>query len=83
MFGGTDPNTGEKLKARRELVRMALPRRVYTNSHIDFVAEAASKIGARKVSLSGFRITREAKFLRHFTCELEQLAPRRVEISGS
>ncbi len=82
MFGGTDPNTGEKLIAPRELVRMALPRRVYTNSHLDFVAEAASKIEARKSSLTGYKITREAKFLRHFTCELEQLAPRSVEIGG-
>ena len=73
MFGGVDPNTGEKLTATRELVRMALPRRVYTNSHLDYIAEVAGKIVEKKDQLRGYRITSQSVFLRHFTCELEPL----------
>ncbi|MEA3297298.1 MAG: tryptophanase [candidate division Zixibacteria bacterium] len=73
MFGGTDPVTGEKLNAPRELVRMALPRRVYTNSQFDYIAEVAEKIVDNKADLSGFKITRQSAFLRHFTCDMEAL----------
>jgi len=75
MFGGTDPNTGKKFTATRELVRMALPRRVYTNSHLDYIAEVAGKIVADKDSLAGYRITHQPVFLRHFTCDMEPLQP--------
>jgi len=70
MFGGTDPNSGEELTAPRELVRMAIPRRVYTNSHLDYIVEVGQKIVDRADTLSGFRITRESPILRHFTCDL-------------
>lgn len=70
MFGEEDPETGEPKPAPRELVRMALPRRVYTNSHLDYVAETAARIVARKESLPGYKITRQPEFLRHFTAEL-------------
>lgn len=70
MFGGDDPETGKKMTAPRELVRMCLPRRVYTNSHIDYVGDVASKIVSRKNEIPGYRILRESKYLRHFTCEL-------------
>jgi tryptophanase len=80
MFGGEDPNTGEKLTARRELVRMAVPRRVYTNSHLDYVADAAARIAEAKDKLGGYKITRQAAFLRHFTCEMEQLAPSGIGV---
>jgi len=80
MFGGEDPNTGEKLTARRELVRMAVPRRVYTNSHLDYVADAAARIVEAKDKLGGYKITRQAAFLRHFTCEMEQLAPSGIGV---
>ncbi len=78
MFGGVDPATGEKITARRELVRMALPRRVYSNSHYDFVAETGERIVAKKESLIGYRIIREAALLRHFTCDLEPVKPEGV-----
>lgn len=71
MFGGIDANSGEKLTAKRELVRMALPRRVYTNSHLDYIAEGAEKIVAVKSELRGFDITKQAALLRHFTCDLK------------
>jgi tryptophanase len=70
MFGQTDPTTGKMKPALRELVRMALPRRVYTNSHVDYVADAAARIVSRKESIPGYKILRESKYLRHFTCEL-------------
>jgi len=73
MFGGIDPVSGKKVHARKELVRMALPRRVYTNSHLDYIAEAAERIAARKDNLKGYEIVREPVFLRHFTCDLKAL----------
>ncbi|MFH1687953.1 MAG: tryptophanase, partial [bacterium] len=80
MFGGIDPNTGKKLTAARELVRMALPRRVYTNSHLDYIAEVAGKIVAKKDQLRGYKITKQPVFLRHFTCELETLSTLEVAV---
>ena len=80
MFGGIDPNTGHKFTAARELVRMALPRRVYTNSHIDYIAEAAEKIRSNKDQLTGFKITRQAALLRHFTCDLQMLSREEVGV---
>ncbi|MFQ5454375.1 MAG: beta-eliminating lyase-related protein, partial [Candidatus Zixiibacteriota bacterium] len=71
MFGGFNPNNGEKLTAKRELIRLALSRRVYTNSHLDYIAEVAGRIALKKESLTGYEITRQATFLRHFTCELK------------
>ena len=79
MFGGIDPNTGKKLSAGRELVRMAVPRRVYTNSHMDYVAEVAERIVRNKASVTGLTIVRESQFLRHFTCELAVAEPKREE----
>ncbi len=80
MFGGYDPNTGEKLNAVRELVRLAVPRRVYTASHLDYVARVMARITTRKESLRGFKITRQATFLRHFTIELDELSKEEVRV---
>ncbi|HWR83874.1 MAG TPA: tryptophanase [Candidatus Deferrimicrobium sp.] len=79
MFGGIDPVSGESLSATRELVRLALPRRVYTNSHYDYVAATAERIVARKDALSGYKIIRQSPLLRHFTCDLAPL--ERAEIN--
>lgn len=81
MFGSKDPATGESKSAPQELVRLAVPRRVYTVSHLNYVAEVMSRISARKESLKGFRITREAQYLRHFTVELEELSNIGVEVA--
>jgi tryptophanase len=80
MFGGIDPNTGRKLTARRELVRLAVPRRVYTNSHLDYVAEVGERIARNKAAITGFTITRESRFLRHFTCDLAPAVPKAEEV---
>jgi tyrosine phenol-lyase len=59
--------------ARHELLRLAIPRRVYTQSHIDYLVEAILEVNARKQQLRGFRIVSEPKFLRHFTAKFEPL----------
>lgn len=80
MFGGLDPVTGEKIEVPHELVRMALPRRVYTNSHLDYIAEAAGRIVANKDKLQGYSITRQSTFLRHFTCDLKPTNPSKSTV---
>jgi tyrosine phenol-lyase len=59
--------------ARHELLRLAIPRRVYTQSHIDYLVEAILEVSARKHELRGFRIVHEPKFLRHFTARFEPI----------
>jgi tryptophanase len=56
-----------------DLVRLALPRRVYTQSHADYVVETFAEVAAEKDRLPGYRIVREPKALRHFTAEFEPL----------
>jgi tryptophanase len=53
--------------ARHELLRLAIPRRVYTQSHIDYLVEAILEVNEKKDSLRGFRIVSQPEFLRHFT----------------
>jgi tryptophanase len=57
--------------ARMDLVRLAIPRRVYTQSHIDYVVEVILEVWKRRAQISGLRLTAEAPFLRHFTAQLE------------
>lgn len=57
-------------RAHHELLRLAIPRRVYTQSHIDYVVEAILEVNARKNELRGFEIVSEPRFLRHFSCRL-------------
>ena len=59
--------------ARHELLRLAIPRRVYTQSHIDYLVEAILEVNARKNELRGLRIVSQPKFLRHFTARFEPL----------
>jgi tryptophanase len=53
--------------AKMELVRLAIPRRTYTQSHIDYVIEAIKRVWDRRESIRGLKLTYEAQFLRHFT----------------
>ena len=57
-----------------ELVRLAIPRRAYTQSHIDFVAEVVIDVAGRAADLRGFRIVEQAPWLRHFTARLEPVS---------
>jgi tryptophanase len=75
MFGRRDAETGRQTPAERELVRLALPRRVYTQSHVDYVVEAILEVWRRRAAVRGFRIIEEAPFLRHFTARFAPLAP--------
>ena len=75
MFGSTDPATGKFIPARKELVRLTIPRRVYTNSHMDYVAQVAELVVKNKSKIPGYLITKESEFLRHFTCDLQAAAP--------
>ncbi len=59
--------------AQHELVRLALPRRVYTQSHVDFVAEVIESVAVDAAKLPGYRITWEPPFLRHFTARFEPI----------
>ncbi len=67
MFGKTHPQTGAFIPARNELVRMAIPRRVYTQSHVDYVIEAMGDLARRKDAIRGLKFKWEAPILRHFT----------------
>jgi len=59
--------------ARHELLRLAIPRRVYTQSHIDYVVEAILEVYARRRLIRGFEIVSEPVFLRHFAARFRPL----------
>ncbi|MAT56514.1 MAG: tyrosine phenol-lyase [Ignavibacteriae bacterium] len=73
MFGKYHKATGELISPPMELVRMAIPRRVYTQSHIDYVAEVLIEVFKNKDKLKGYKITYEAPMLRHFTAKFEPI----------
>ena len=70
MFGKTDKN-GHETPARLELVRLAFPRRVYTQSHFDYIVEVLEQVWKDKAEIKGYKITCQPQFLRHFTCHFE------------
>ena len=69
MFGKYDAS-GQLVPAKMELVRLAIPRRVYTQSHIDYVAEVILDVFASRDELKGLKILEETPLLRHFTAVL-------------
>lgn len=73
MFGKYDPKTGRLIPATMELVRLAIPRRVYTQSHIDYVIECVAEVYQRRKDLRGYEIVYEAPVLRHFTARFRPL----------
>ncbi len=72
MFGKYDEE-GKLVPATKELVRLAIPRRVYTQSHIDYVCDTFDDILEDAEKKTGFKITYEPKMLRHFTAHLEKI----------
>jgi tryptophanase len=72
MFGRYDAS-GKLIPARMELVRLAIPRRVYTQSHIDYVIEAIIEVFQNRDKLPGYRIVEEPPVLRHFTAKFEPI----------
>ena len=71
MFAHPDPHTGKIIHPALELVRLAIPRRVYTQSHLDYIAETAIRIARRKETLCGYRFTYAPELLRHFTARFQ------------
>jgi len=71
MMGSRDPLTGEERYAEHELVRLAIPRRVYTQSHVDYVIEALAEIAEHKDEIPGIRIVEQPPALRHFSAVFE------------
>jgi tyrosine phenol-lyase len=61
--------------ANMDLVRLAIPRRVYTQSHIEYVVEVILEVWRRREQIQGYEILHQAKFLRHFTARLKPLSP--------
>ncbi len=72
MFGKRQLDGGET-PAAMELVRLAVPRRTYTQSHIDYVAEVIGEVARRKDRLRGYRMVEQAPWLRHFSARFEPL----------
>lgn len=73
MFGTYAPD-GSLRPASMELVRLAIPRRVYTQSHIEYVVETAEEVMKQRAHARGLRILKEPRFLRHFTAHFEPLS---------
>ncbi|MGB4970213.1 MAG: tryptophanase [Saprospiraceae bacterium] len=72
MFGKYDASN-QLIPAQMELVRLAIPRRVYTQSHIDYVAEVILEVFANRTAIKGLKIIEEAPVLRHFTAKLKPI----------
>jgi tryptophanase len=74
MFGKYD-EAGRLVPAPMELVRLAIPRRVYTQSHIEYVIETFDEVMRKRERARGYRIIKEPRFLRHFTAHFEHVVP--------
>jgi len=73
MFAFPDPETGRMVYPKLELLRLAIPRRTYTQSHMDYVADTLARIKARAGSIGGYRFTYAPELLRHFTARFEPI----------
>jgi tryptophanase len=73
MFGRRNSETGQETPAPMELVRLAIPRRVYTQSHVDYVVEAVLELWKRRDRVRGYCFAEQAPFLRHFTARFQPL----------
>src|SRR4030095_15300933 len=78
MFGHTDRATGQPVVADDDLVRLCLPRRVYTQSHVDWVIETFAEVCAGRGRIGGLEIVEQAPFLRAFSAKLR---PARVAVA--
>lgn len=73
MFAHPDPDTGEMVYPQLELVRLALPRRVYTQSHLDYVVDTLVRLDKQREQLRGYTLVYAPPLLRHFTARFEPL----------
>ena len=79
MHAEKNPETGAEMPSAMDLVRLAIPHRVYTQSHIDYVVEAILAVYERRESIPGYRIISQPQFLRHFTARFEPL-PKPIDV---
>lgn len=70
---GVDPETGEQIQSEMEFTRLAIPRRVYTQTHFDMVAEAVGNVKKNADKVKGYEITWQPPVLRHFTSKLKPI----------
>ena len=73
MLGRKDPETNKEIPASKELVRLALPRRVYTQSHVDYILEKSAHLVPYFEGIKGYKIIYQPPFLRHFTAKFSPL----------
>lgn len=73
MFAHPDPGNGAIIYPQLELVRLAIPRRVYTQSHLDYVVDIFKEITSKREEIKGLKITYAPELLRHFTAQFEPL----------
>lgn len=73
MFAHVDPDSGTLIYPKLELLRLAIPRRTYTQSHLDYVAGCAARIKGNAAKVKGYRFTYVPELLRHFTAKFEPL----------
>jgi len=71
MLGRVDPDTGEELPAPKELVRLAIPRRTYTQSHMDYLIEVVEQVWQNRAQIPGMAIIDSSRVLRHFTAHFQ------------
>lgn len=71
LLNGRDPDTGENRPANLELVRLTIPRRVYTQRHMDYVVNSVMKVWEKREEIKGFDLTYEPPVLRHFTAKFK------------
>lgn len=72
-FGRRDPKTGQEAASETDLVRLSVPRRVYSSAQLDYAADVVTECFRNRESIRGVRIVRQAPFLRHFTAEFESV----------
>jgi tryptophanase len=72
-FGYPDLDTGEMIYPAMDLLRLALPRRTYTQSHLDYVVDVLSSIQGKAAELRGYKIIKQPPLMRHFSCVFEPL----------
>ena len=71
VSAGRDPETGENRRPKLELVRLTIPRRVYTQAHMDVVAESVAEVCDQRDAVKGLRMVYEPSYLRFFQARFE------------